>query len=42
VFELALNVTTAHANPDHPRSIDELIEEAERGRERVRLGTATG
>jgi diguanylate cyclase (GGDEF)-like protein/PAS domain S-box-containing protein len=41
VFELAFNVTTAHANPDHPRSIDELIEEAERGRERVRLGAAT-
>ncbi|MFN2589913.1 MAG: PAS domain S-box protein [Actinomycetota bacterium] len=42
VYELAFNVTTANASPDHPRSIEELIEEAERGRERVHLGAATG
>jgi diguanylate cyclase (GGDEF)-like protein/PAS domain S-box-containing protein len=42
VYELAFNVAAAAANPDRPRSIEELIDEAERGRETVRLGAATG
>ncbi len=42
VYELALDVTSAQASADHPRSIEELIEEAERQRERLHLGAAAG
>lgn len=42
VYELAFIVTAARSAPDRPRSIEELLEEAERARERVHLGDVAG
>jgi diguanylate cyclase (GGDEF)-like protein len=42
VYELAFTVTSARSTADRPRSIEELIEEAERDRERVHLGETRG
>ncbi|HJP65504.1 MAG TPA: PAS domain S-box protein, partial [Actinomycetota bacterium] len=42
VYELGFTVTSARSTADRPRSIEELIEEAERDRERVHLGEPAG